>query len=218
VSTVEGSRAGTSRTDVLRASPPMFESRLLDFFSRVHPAVPVLIFVPVIVAMAAWSLAQVSLLATLGLCAGGYALWTLFEYWLHRLVFHFEPAAGLGARLHWIIHGIHHEHPNDPLRLVMPPAVSVPLAALVFAVFYLVGGERYAPGLGAGFFAGYLVYDMMHYYLHHFTPRGRLGRMLRERHMRHHFQDDTRGFGISAPYWDEVFRTSPRGRGAEPRN
>jgi sterol desaturase/sphingolipid hydroxylase (fatty acid hydroxylase superfamily) len=34
--------------------------------------------------------------------------------------------------------------------------------------------------------------------------------MLRERHMRHHFQDDTRGFGISAPYWDEVFRTSPR--------
>ena len=28
--------------------------------------------------------------------------------------------------------------------------------------------------------------------------------------MRHHFQDDTRGFGISAPYWDEVFRTSPR--------
>ena len=51
---------------------------------------------------------------------------------------------------------------------------------------------------------------MMHYYLHHFRPRGRLGRMLRERHMRHHFQDDTRGFGISAPYWDEVFRTSPR--------
>ena len=36
--------------------------------------------------------------------------------------------------------------------------------------------------------------------------------MLRERHMRHHFQDDTRGFGISAPYWDEVFRTSSRGR------
>ena len=51
---------------------------------------------------------------------------------------------------------------------------------------------------------------MMHYYLHHFRPHGRLGRMLRERHMRHHFQDDTKGFGISAPYWDEVFRTSPR--------
>jgi dihydroceramide fatty acyl 2-hydroxylase len=150
--------------------------------------------------------------ATVGLAVGGYALWTLFEYWLHRVVFHFEPEDGLGARVHWIIHGVHHDHPNDPLRLVMPPAVSVPLGAAVFGVLYLIFGIRYAPGLGAGFFAGYLVYDMTHYYLHHFRPRGRLGRMLRERHMRHHFQDETRGFGISAPYWDEVFGTSSRVR------
>jgi dihydroceramide fatty acyl 2-hydroxylase len=201
-----------SRTDLLRASPPMFESRVLDALSRVHPAVPVIIFGPLIVAFVAWSLSQVTVLATIGLFAGGYALWTLFEYWLHRLVFHFEPAHGIGARLHWIIHGVHHDHPNDPLRLVMPPAVSVPLAAIVFGVMYLVAGQRYAPGLGAGFFAGYLVYDMIHYYLHHFQPRGPFGRALRERHMRHHFQDDTRGFGISAPYWDEVFRTSSRTR------
>jgi dihydroceramide fatty acyl 2-hydroxylase len=192
----------------------MFESRVLDFFSRVHPAVPVFVFGPVCVAMAAWGLARVSLLTMAALAVAGYAMWTLFEYWLHRLVFHFEPERGIGARLHWIIHGIHHEHPNDPLRLVMPPAVSVPLGAVVFAALYLAFGERYAPGLAVGFFAGYLVYDMMHYYLHHFAPRGRVGRMLRERHMRHHFQDDTCGFGISAPYWDEVFGTSSRGRGA----
>jgi sterol desaturase/sphingolipid hydroxylase (fatty acid hydroxylase superfamily) len=85
----------------------------------------------------------------------------------------------------------------------------------VFALLYLIFGGRYAPGLGAGFFVGYLVYDMMHYYLHHFRPHGWLGRTLRERHMRHHFQDDTRGFGISAPYWDEVFGTSSRARSSE---
>jgi dihydroceramide fatty acyl 2-hydroxylase len=201
-----------SRTDVLRASPPMFESRVLDAFTRVHPVIPVVIFVPAIVALAAWDLSQVDVPAAIGLAVGGYALWTLFEYWLHRIVFHFEPQDGIGARLHWIIHGVHHDHPNDPLRLVMPPAVSVPLAAAVFGLLYLAFGVTCAPGLGAGFFVGYLVYDMTHYYLHHFSPRGRLGRMLRERHMRHHFQDETRGFGISAPYWDEVFRTSPRAR------
>src|SRR5438309_4050579 len=93
----------TSRTDVLRASPPMFESRLLDSLSRVHPVVPMLIFVPAIVALGSWSLSRVSVLASLGLVVGGYAMWTLFEYWLHRLVFHFEPDGGIGARLHWII-------------------------------------------------------------------------------------------------------------------
>ena len=205
------------RTDVLRASPPMFESRVLDALSRVHPAVPVLIFLPVIIMLAAWGFSHVSVLGGVGLIAAGYATWTLFEYWLHRLVFHFEPKEGFGARLHWIIHGVHHDHPNDPMRLVMPPAVSLPLGGLVFAVMYLFGGVHYAPSLGAGFFTGYLIYDTMHYYLHHFRPRGRLGRMLRERHMRHHFQDDTRGFGISAPYWDNFFRTSSRSKRSSQR-
>ncbi|HEY1687340.1 MAG TPA: sterol desaturase family protein [Solirubrobacteraceae bacterium] len=205
-----------SRTDALKASPPMFESRLLDFFSRVHPSIPIVIFLPAIVAMFVWGLSKTSVIAGIGLFAIGYAIWTLFEYWLHRIVFHFEPTDGFGARLHWIIHGVHHDHPNDPMRLVMPPAVSVPLAAIVFLIIYLVAGIKYAPGVGAGFFAGYLVYDMMHYWLHHFVPSSRMGKALRERHMRHHFQDDTKGFGISAPYWDEVFRTSPRRRSDEP--
>jgi dihydroceramide fatty acyl 2-hydroxylase len=208
----------TGRTDRLRASPPMFESKLLDALSRVHPAVPVVIFVPAIVLLTAWALESVSVPVMVGLAAAGYALWTLFEYWLHRVVFHFEPEDGLGARLHWIIHGVHHDHPNDPLRLVMPPAVSVPLAAVVFGVLYLIFGAHYAPGIGAGFFVGYLMYDMTHYYLHHSRPHGRLARMLRERHMRHHFQDDTRGFGISAPYWDEVFGTSSRAGRTGPRD
>jgi dihydroceramide fatty acyl 2-hydroxylase len=201
-----------NRTDLLRASPPMFDSKTLDALSRVHPAVPVMIFVPVIAICAVWSLSEVTVAGTIALVLAGYALWTLFEYWLHRVVFHFEPQRGIGARVHWIIHGVHHDHPNDPLRLVMPPAVSVPLGAVVFGLLYMAFGARYAPGLGAGFFTGYLVYDMLHYYLHHFRPHGWAGRILRERHMRHHFQDDTKGFGISAPYWDEVFRTSTRAR------
>jgi sterol desaturase/sphingolipid hydroxylase (fatty acid hydroxylase superfamily) len=190
----------------------MFDSRLLNALSRVHPSVPLFIFVPAIGVLTAWGLERTTVAGAVGLALLGYALWTLFEYWLHRIVFHFEPQEGFGARLHWIIHGVHHDHPNDPLRLVMPPSVSMPLGAIVFGILYLLLGARYAPGLGAGFFAGYLIYDMLHYYLHHRRPKNRLGRLLRERHMRHHFQDDTRGFGISAPYWDEVFRTSSRER------
>jgi dihydroceramide fatty acyl 2-hydroxylase len=188
----------------------MFDSDLLDRLSRVHPVVPPLIFLPAVGVLFAIGARQSTTLGAVGLIAGGWLFWTLTEYWIHRLIFHFEPEWGPGARFHWIIHGVHHDHPNDPLRLVMPPSVSVPLAALFVAAFIWVLGEASGTVFAAGFLLGYLVYDMTHYYLHHFKPRSRFGRLMRELHMRHHFQDDTRGFGISAPFWDYVFGTPLR--------
>src|SRR3954466_14010771 len=195
------------RSELLKASPRMFESELLDKLSRVHPAVPVVIFLPEIVVLLALAIAAggASALGLVGLFVAGYFFWTLMEYWIHRVIFHFEPEGGIGARLHWIIHGVHHDHPTDPLRLVMPPSVSVPLSSLFCLGFWALLGTPHWYAFGAGFLAGYLIYDMTHYFLHHHKPRTRLGHWLRELHMRHHFQDDTRGFGISAPYWDKAF-------------
>src|ERR671928_754223 len=150
------------RTDILKASPRMFESDLLDKLSRVHPAVPVIIFLPEIVVLLVLAArgGGTSGLGLIGLFVAGYFFWTLMEYWIHRVIFHFEPEEGFGARLHWIIHGVHHDHPNDPLRLVMPPSVSVPLSALFCLAFWAVLGEHWY-AFGAGFLAGYLIYDMM---------------------------------------------------------
>jgi dihydroceramide fatty acyl 2-hydroxylase len=203
---------GMTRTEVLKASPPMFESRWLDACSRVHPSVPVILFAPAIAILLTLGLERVGTAAALAWALGGYVFWTLTEYWMHRIVFHFEPEDGIGARLHWIIHGVHHDHPNDRMRLVMPPSVSVPLALVFYLLFVVVLGGTIAPAFGAGFLAGYLIYDMTHYHVHHHTPRTRAGRRLREAHMRHHFQDETRGFGVSAPWWDHVFGTAPKSR------
>jgi sterol desaturase/sphingolipid hydroxylase (fatty acid hydroxylase superfamily) len=41
-------------------------------------------------------------------------------------------------------------------------------------------------------------------------PKSKVGRRLHELHMRHHFEDDDTGFGVSAPWWDMVFGTQPR--------
>jgi sterol desaturase/sphingolipid hydroxylase (fatty acid hydroxylase superfamily) len=145
-------------------------------------------------------------------------IWTLSEYWIHRVLFHFEPESGIGARLHWMVHGVHHDHPYDPRRLVMPPAVSIPLGTAFFFVFDTAFGLQDAWGIATGFFAGYLVYDMLHFALHHGPTPGPLGRLLRELHMRHHFDDDTCGYAISAPWWDIVFKTySPRARSRSER-
>src|SRR5207237_8767380 len=129
------------RTRARRASRRMCESDLLDKLWRVHPALPLIIFVPAIAVLFGFAVGRVSALGFLGLAAAGYAFWTLSEYWIHRAIFHFEPEEGFGARLHWIIHGVHHDHPNDPLRLVMPPSVSVPLSSLFVLGFYAVLGS-----------------------------------------------------------------------------
>lgn len=196
------------RTARLAASPPLFDNRFLDFFSRVHPSIPAIVFVPLVVAGVAMGVDRgYGALESIGLFALGLLIWTLTEYWLHRLVFHWEPDHPIGSRLHFIMHGVHHDHPNDPLRLVMPPAVSIPLAALFFGLFALIFGTPAAYPLFAGFIAGYLAYDYTHYYVHHRVPKTKLGKKLREHHMRHHFQDHRYGFGVSSPLWDAVFGT-----------
>jgi len=201
------------RSEKLSASPPLFKSEFLNFFSRVHPAVPAVVFVPVVVAMEWLGIDRgYGALSLIGLTLAGIGIWTLTEYWLHRLVFHWEPDNAFGRRMHFIIHGIHHDHPNDKMRLVMPPSVSIPLAALFFAAFWLIFGSPAAFPLFGGFIFGYLAYDYTHYYVHHFVPKSDLGKRLREQHMRHHFQDHRFGYGVSSPLWDAVFRTLPRKR------
>ena len=202
----------SSRTDSLSASPAVFRWEPLDRLTRVHPAVPPLIFVPAIAVLATLGSGDVRWFSYLLALAGGYGFWTLCEYWGHRAIFHFEPEHGLGARLHWMIHGVHHDHPNDPMRLVLPPAFSLPLAAGFWALFVAALGLELGCAASAGFFTGYLLYDMLHFALHHARPKSRLGRWLRELHMRHHFEDDERGFGVSVPYWDMIFGTYTRRR------
>src|ERR671937_794851 len=131
------------RSEFLKASPPMFKSGLLDRFTRVHHLVPLLLFSPGIALLLALGVDRLGPWRTVGFALAGYAFWTLTEYWMHRVVFHFEPEDGIGARLHWMIHGVHHDHPNDRMRLVMPPSVSVPLAILFAGLFWVVLGDQW---------------------------------------------------------------------------
>ena len=195
-------------------SARMFESDLLEVFTHVHPAIPHLIFMPVIALMVYLSLG-ISLSSAVFLFIFGIAIWTVTEYTLHRFLFHFKPRNDWQQRLYFVIHGVHHDYPNDSRRLVMPPVVSIPLSAIFFGLFTLILGSDFVPPFFAGFMTGYLAYDTTHYAIHHFHLRGKIGLYLRKRHLRHHFVQPDYNFGISSPFWDIVFGTlkdRPTGR------
>jgi dihydroceramide fatty acyl 2-hydroxylase len=200
------SEAGTT-AEALRASPRLFDNPLLDKLSRVHWSIPLFIYTPVVALLAWLSFRSFSPFAVVLATAAGYAIWTLIEYFGHRYLFHAEFPGEWGARLHFLIHGVHHDHPNDPLRLVMPPLLSGPIMLIALLVAVVIFGRPLGYSMLMGFIIGYLAYDMVHYYVHHATPTTRVGRYLRQVHMLHHFREPEGYFGVSAPYWDVVFGT-----------
>jgi 4-hydroxysphinganine ceramide fatty acyl 2-hydroxylase len=187
----------------------MFKSDFMEFFSRVHPAIPLVLYLPVVGYMLYVSLWQrrLSILAVAALFLLGVLLWTLIEYLIHRYIFHYEPTSRVGKQLHFIVHGVHHDYPNDARRLVMPPSISVPLAFLFYGLFLVIFGGL-APAVFAGLVLGYVCYDMLHYATHHFGMKRGVWLWLKQYHLRHHFKDDHAGYGISSPLWDYVFRTT----------
>jgi sterol desaturase/sphingolipid hydroxylase (fatty acid hydroxylase superfamily) len=137
----------------------------------------------------------------------GIFIWTVTEYLLHRFLFHFTPKTDLGKRMSFIFHGVHHDFPNDTKRLVMPPSASIPLAVIFFVIFYFIFGETNVDPFFAGFIAGYLFYDLSHYAIHHFNMHNKFWLMIKNHHMRHHYKDASKGYGVSSPFWDMIFRT-----------
>lgn len=139
----------------------------------------------------------------------GVMAFSLLEYLLHRFVFHFDPGSDRKAKVRlFLMHGLHHEFPNDKWRLVAPPLMSWPIAALVFSLYYLLLSPEDTFILFGGTCLGYLFYDWTHYYTHHFrAPRTRLGKLLRKAHAVHHYKLFHLNMGISSPLWDWVFGT-----------
>ena len=197
----------------------LFKSNFMEFFTHITPQAVLILWVPVI----AWLFWRAMRLAPQGAIPAyilsaavvGLMLWTFAEYTLHRFVFHFHPrSSDRLKRIVFLFHGIHHAQPQCKTRLVMPPAVSVPMALIFYALFYwiftrLLGVPEWVDPLAAGFLIGYLAYDMIHYATHHFRMRAGVLRTLKRHHMRHHYKTPGQRFGVSSPLWDVLFNTLP---------
>ncbi|MFI5010935.1 MAG: sterol desaturase family protein [Hyphomicrobiales bacterium] len=139
--------------------------------------------------------------AFMGLALAGFAIWTLFEYLLHRHVLHKVP----------ILHDMHEAHHADPSALVGTPSWLSSLLFLVGALLpaWWALGFTSASVLTAGMMFGYLCYVGVHHVTHHWRVLpGSFLYGLKHRHARHHFAKAPGNFGVTTPFWDIVFRTN----------
>ena len=190
-------------------SARMFKSDLLESLSKVHFTVPLFIFIPVIgfFIYKAFEV-QLGIINFIELFILGLFVWTLVEYIMHRFVFHYAPPDKPWAqRLHFIFHGVHHDYPSDAKRLVLPPSVSIPLATGFYFLFNAILPANDIYGFFPAFLLGYLFYDISHYAIHHFNFKGAIWKKIKQHHMLHHYQDPDKGYGVSSPLWDKIFRS-----------
>ena len=187
----------------------VFKSDFVErWLAQAHWVTPIVWFGPFIVLGIIRGFSQgLGLSGVLGWFLFGLTVWTLSEYLLHRYLFHAEFPGQAGAIRHFLLHGYHHQFPNDAMRLVAPPIMSWGPAALYAIVYYLALGEARFATVLSGTLVGYIAYDWIHYYSHHGRPRGTLGKAVRRYHMLHHFKSPNAYYGVSSPLWDFVFGT-----------
>ncbi|PSS29014.1 Dihydroceramide fatty acyl 2-hydroxylase [Actinidia chinensis var. chinensis] len=195
---------------VSKEGPRLFESDIMEFFTRtVWWLIPV-IWLPVVY----WFVSEAVQMGVpcpqiAASMVGGVFVWTLLEYSLHRFLFHIRTTSYWGNTIHYLLHGCHHKHPMDGLRLVFPPAGAVILAVPLWSMVKLVAPSSIAPALMGGGLLGYIMYDCTHYYVHHGKPAKGVSSSLKRYHMNHHFRIQDKGFGITSSFWDIVFGTLP---------
>lgn len=189
----------------------MFENPVLDKLTNSHAAVPISMLVIFAIAFLYWGTQHTAVTTAqyLVLAPAGLLLWTLFEYLMHKHLYHMLPTNKFKGWFQYNMHGLHHEYPKDKSRLAMPPLAIIAIAFMfLFVIKLFIGDLTYA--FTPGFLLGYAGYLCVHYIVHAFQPPKNAFKVLWVNHGIHHYKDPDAAFGVSSPLWDYVFRTLPK--------
>jgi dihydroceramide fatty acyl 2-hydroxylase len=149
-----------------------------------------------------------SLTSILFLCVSGVLIWGLFEYWLHRFVFHIDAQREKGHNFIYALHVFHHENPKNTDDLFVSLRLSVPITlSYCLLAWAIMRSWQAMVYLLIGLMAGYFSYEFLHYQAHHCRPRLRVFRYLKAYHLLHHHKTSALRFGVTSPLFDYVFGT-----------
>jgi len=131
----------------------------------------------------------------------GWCTWTFVEYILHRFWMHDKNSGSTMTEYH--VH--HHKNPNEHVvtnfhRIAMMAVLTV----LVLIAKYL---DNYFTFF-LGFCVGFEMYLLIHRFIHLRIGQRVFKRLVRY-HIYHHCKYTDTCFGVTVPWWDDLFKTVP---------
>lgn len=141
---------------------------------------------------------------------GGFSIFTLMEYVIHRFIFHMPiRQIIIWKSMHFLSHGVHHKVPFDHSRLTFPAIPGIFVIGVIYILVKIIFSNNFfIPNMiFVGIVSGYLCYDMMHYYFHQGKPKNAIFYHLKRYHLHHHFISNKIGFGVTSPLWDWILHT-----------
>ncbi|MGV3657396.1 MAG: sterol desaturase family protein [Chitinophagaceae bacterium] len=138
------------------------------------------------------------------LLLAGWLTWTFAEYILHRFWMHRKAAAAASQMVQ--SHNHHHSHPTEIKVTATQRLLMLALLVLLSAISYYL--QNYFTFF-TGFCFGVVGYYTMHKIIHQAWAARVFPRLFRY-HIYHHCKYPNSCFGISVPWWDDVFHSVPK--------
>jgi sterol desaturase/sphingolipid hydroxylase (fatty acid hydroxylase superfamily) len=141
----------------------------------------------------------------------GGLLFPLAWYIAHRFVLHgsWMYKTPHLAKLWKRVHYDHHRFPNDLSVLFGGLHTTLPTILLIAGpVGWLIAGLSGAAGAIVGTLIMTCVTEFMHAGEHlAFEPKSEFWKVMKKRHLAHHFHNEDGNYGVAEFFWDKVFRT-----------
>lgn len=134
----------------------------------------------------------------------GWLCWTFVEYFNHRFRMH-----GLGNSLKVIgyeRHMLHHHHPTEIKITGLHRWLLFSGNIVLIALSIMFKNWIF---LFTGFYSGFAVYSLMHWFLHR-KLSSKVFPEVHEFHIHHHCKHPDKCFGVTVTWWDHIFDTIPQ--------
>lgn len=163
------------------------------------------------VSIGLWFWRPAPLMQTLAAIAVAVIVYPVVWYCLHRWVLHSQWM----WKHKWLASTwkrIHYDHHQDPNHLgILFGALHTTLPTILLAtapIGWLIGGFGGAAAAVATGLITTCVYEFFHCIQHlAYKPKAKFIVVMKQRHMAHHFHDETGNFGITNYFWDRLFGT-----------